>query len=85
MSLNAIDDIMGYDAENVTVNAPHDHTIMLNSSLGLEGFSKELEGCPDDGPDMEGSPDDDLFTNRSGAVPVGYISLKPFSFHHEKN
>ena len=71
---DTIDKIIGYDTENVAQPREGDCPIILASSLGLEDYSEGLEG----------NPDDNLFTNRPGAVPIGYIApsvakLKPFS------
>ena len=79
-SSDIIDDIIGYDNENLAPSLLSEHPIILNSSLGIEEYSKVLEG----------SPDDNLFTNRPGAVPVGYIApsgakLKPFTVKQMNN
>ena len=79
-SSDIIDDIIGYDTNNLAQTLLSDCPIILNSSLGIEEFSKGLEG----------NLDDNLFTDRPGVVPVGYIaqsgaSLKPFTVEQMNN
>jgi len=74
-SSEIIDNIIGYDDEHLAPSS-----IIFNSSLGIEEDSGVLEG----------NPDDNLFTNRPGTVPVGYIpqsgaKVKPFSVKQMNN
>ena len=73
-SSNIIDETIGYDTKNPTLNSPSAHATMLNSFWGLEGYSEGLSGGADDDLGMEGSVDDNLFTNRPGVVPAGYMA-----------